>query len=143
MSDFLVDPVVTMKLPYGDEGSNVRSATIVPGTSMMAVKLALPAGFVHPWHNHPEHESMGTVISGRLRMVVGEGEPFELLPGDTWHHPIGVYHSNEALEDSEAVEIHSPLRPDLLAHLYAAHPHLAPEGWDAEAAAAATAGGQH
>ncbi len=84
------------------------------GEKLMAVKLALDAGYFHPWHNHPEHESMGVVIEGRLEMQIG-ADLVQLGPGDVWHHPVGVYHSTRALKSTLAVEFHSPLRPDMVA----------------------------
>ena len=89
---------------------------VQPGTHLMAVRLAVEAGYFHPWHNHPEHESMGVVLEGRLEMEI-ESTKVQLGPGDTWHHPVGVYHSTRALEQTLAVEFHSPLRPDLVALL--------------------------
>ena len=110
---FLGGAGITLRHSGGVDLVNPPTFRPIVGTQMVAVKLMLPEGFVHPRHNHPEHESIGTVVRGRLQMVIGE-ETVVLGPGDTWHHPIGVYHSVLALEATEAVETHSPLRHDLI-----------------------------
>ena len=84
--------------------------------SVMAVRLELEAGYLQPGHVHPNHESIGYVLSGRIRMTVG-GEAAILEPGDSWWHPRDVFHITEALEPSVAIEIHAPLREDVLERL--------------------------
>lgn len=86
---------------------------VATGKRMHLVVLHLPEGFVHPMHMHPETESMGYVVSGRLEMVVG-GKKFTLGPGDVWYHPQRVEHTTTALETTIAIEAHAPLREDLL-----------------------------
>jgi quercetin dioxygenase-like cupin family protein len=82
------------------------------GDKVQLVETRMQKGFYHPDHVHPENESVGYLISGKLEMVIG-GETYILEPGTSWHHPIGVVHSTRALEDSHAIEVHSPLRADL------------------------------
>ncbi|MBI3969018.1 MAG: cupin domain-containing protein [Chloroflexi bacterium] len=86
---------------------------LASGQRVQMVELQLQKGFFRPTHSHPEHESIGYVVSGRLQMMI-DGKEYTLGPGDAWHHRIGVDHWTRALEDSVAVEIHSPPRPDLL-----------------------------
>lgn len=86
--------------------------TKVIGNNLQMVKLDLERGYYHPNHEHSENESIGYLISGRLEMSIG-GQIFILEPGDIWHHPIGVAHSTKAIENSEAIEVHSPPRKDL------------------------------
>lgn len=112
---FLTEPAVCLAQAGGVTITTPPRLNLVVGTGLMAVKLVLPRGFDHPWHNHPAHESMGVVVRGRVLMRIGDAEPVELGPGDTWHHPVGVHHSTHALEESWVVEMHSPLREDLLA----------------------------
>ena len=92
-------------------GGELILAAISP--SSMVVHLELEPGYLQPGHVHPDHDSLGYVISGRIRMVV-DGVEAILEPGDAWHHPMGSFHVTEALEHSTALEIHVPLRPDLL-----------------------------
>ncbi len=82
---------------------------LLTGERLQMVELHIGKGFFHPLHGHPEHESIGYVISGKLRMRIGE-EEHTLGPGDAWHHGVGVAHWTRALEDTRAVEIHGPPR---------------------------------
>lgn len=82
------------------------------GDKMQLVETKMKAGFYHPDHVHPENESIGYLVSGKLEMKIG-GETYIITPGTSWHHPTGVVHSTRALEDSHAIEVHSPLRADL------------------------------
>jgi quercetin dioxygenase-like cupin family protein len=81
------------------------------GQHLQLVELDLKKGFYRPAHNHPEHESIGYVISGSLEMMIGH-KTYRLGPGDAWHHPVGVMHATRALADTLAVEVHSPPRVD-------------------------------
>ena len=89
----------------------VALKVLVSGSKIQIVELYLSKGFFHGPHNHPEHESIGYVISGKLEMGIGDEKHF-LGPGCTWHHSQGITHWTRAIEDSLAVEIHSPLRPE-------------------------------
>ncbi len=66
-------------------------------------------GLIDPIHQHDDHESVATLISGRLKMKIGDKE-FIAEPGDVWRHPQGVLHSSEALEECVQLEIKSPPR---------------------------------
>ena len=81
------------------------------GDDIQIVELKIKKGYFHPLHVHPEHESIGYLISGLMEMVIG-GEVVRLGPGDAWHHPRGVHHSTRAIEDTFAIEIHTPLRQE-------------------------------
>jgi quercetin dioxygenase-like cupin family protein len=94
------------------DGKGVLTLAAI-GESGMVVHLALDKGYLQPGHSHPHHEALGFVISGRLRMVVA-GSDAVLEPGDGWHHPKGSWHITEALEDSTAIEVHVPIRDDIL-----------------------------
>ena len=108
-------PVILTGMKVGGvalEGKG-ESRVMMTGENLQLVALSLGVGYYHPLHNHPEHESIGYVISGKLNMMIG-GEEYVLNPGSVWHHPKGVYHWTRALENCEAVEIHSPPRPEFL-----------------------------
>lgn len=87
---------------------------LVRGGQTMLVRLRVSAGFDQDGHAHPDHESVGYVVSGRVEMTVGD-ETRILEPGATWYHPRGVRHTCRALADSEMLEFHTPLRSDVLA----------------------------
>ncbi|HJM42343.1 MAG TPA: cupin domain-containing protein [Nitrospinota bacterium] len=84
---------------------------LLTGERLQMVELHIGKGYFHPLHSHPEHESIGYVISGKLEMRIGE-EEHTLGPGDAWHHGVGVAHWTRGLEDTRAVEIHGPPRPE-------------------------------
>lgn len=91
-----------------------ESRMVLAGERAQLMELRLNKGFYHPRHHHPEHESIGYLISGRLQMMIDDKE-YVLEPGDGWRHRAGVFHSTRALEDSVAVEIHTPPRQEFLA----------------------------
>jgi quercetin dioxygenase-like cupin family protein len=66
-------------------------------------------GLIDPVHQHDDHESVATLLSGKLKMWIGD-EEFVAGPGDVWRHPPGVPHYSEALEECEQIEIKSPAR---------------------------------
>lgn len=87
---------------------------LVVGDGTMLVRLELKAGFDQDGHLHPDHESIGYVLSGRVEMAVGDRVE-TLTAGSTWYHPRGVRHTCKVLEDATILEFHAPLRPDVLA----------------------------
>lgn len=91
---------------------------MLQGEAMQLMHLELKAGYLHPLHNHPDNESIGFVVSGRIEMTIGS-ETFVLGAGDAWRHPRGVYHSTRALCDSVAVELHAPRRQDYVEYFAA------------------------
>ena len=78
---------------------------------MDVIYLELEAGYLHSLHAHPDNESTGVVLSGKLEMRIGH-ERVELAPGDVWVHPRGIRHETRALRRTTAVEIHTPHRAD-------------------------------
>lgn len=90
---------------------DVDLRVLLTAQRLQLVELRIGAGYYHPRHHHPEHESIGYVVSGRLQMGIGDDE-YVLEPGDAWHHPVGLHHWTRALEDTLAIEIHGPPRPE-------------------------------
>ena len=90
-----------------------RGRLVTRGTGVMLVHLNLDAGFDQNGHTHADNESIGYVVSGKVRMRVGDVTRV-LRAGDTWYHPRGIEHTSEILESAEILEFHAPLRPDLL-----------------------------
>ncbi|MHB1537252.1 MAG: cupin domain-containing protein [Solirubrobacteraceae bacterium] len=86
----------------------------VNGEHLQLMELKLEKDYFHPPHSHPQNEAAGYVVSGKLEMMVGD-EVRILGPGDSWRHPVGVTHSTKVLEDTLALEIHSPPRPEYVA----------------------------
>jgi quercetin dioxygenase-like cupin family protein len=80
------------------------------GSSMTVAKLRLKKGAVVPTHSHV-NEQITTIEKGSIlfvtpdeRLIVGAGESLVIPPN--------VPHSAEALEDTVAVDVFSPVRED-------------------------------
>lgn len=85
---------------------------MVSGEAMTLAEITLAAGAVVPVHEHP-NEQIATVVSGRLRFVVGDAER-EVGPGESVLIPGGVPHRVDALADSVVLDVFSPPRADWL-----------------------------
>lgn len=90
----------------------IERKTLVYGDKTLMSEFILKQGSTLPGHAHP-YEQTGYLVSGRLRLVIGEGT-FEAEPGDSWCIPVNVEHSAEILEDSVAIEVFSPARDDYM-----------------------------
>lgn len=90
----------------------VRQKTLVYGEKSLLAEFVLDAGGVVPQHAHP-HEQCGYLVRGHLRFTVG-GEVRDVYPGDAWCLPGDVEHGAEAIEDSLAVEVFSPVREEYI-----------------------------
>ena len=90
----------------------IRQKTLVHGQRTLMTEFKLEAGSVLPRHHHP-HEQIGYLVRGRLRLFVGSDE-YDARAGDSWCVESDVVHGAEALEESVAVEVFSPVREDYL-----------------------------
>lgn len=88
------------------------SRRIIVGVRVMLVRWEFKAGGVAAKHSHP-HEQVVMMISGRLRLVVGDTETI-MRPNDVVVVPSGTPHEAEALEDTVVLDIFSPPREDFL-----------------------------
>jgi quercetin dioxygenase-like cupin family protein len=91
-------------------GGDLLVKPMMNGDEMTFLEVHYTAGVGAPPHVHT-HESMTYVVSGKVKMIVGE-EEFVVGPGDVCRHPAGVPHGVEAIEDSVMVEIKAPA-PDM------------------------------
>ncbi len=91
------------------EQGHVEVRKLLVGEQILLLHVFRRKGLVDPVHKHMDHESMGYLIKGRLRLIIG-GKEFIAEPGTSWVHPAGVDHFSEALEDCEQLEIKSPPR---------------------------------
>ncbi len=92
------------------EGIEIQ--TLVWGEKTLTAKFRLKKGSVLPLHIHP-HEQTGYLVSGKMRFEV-EGEQYESGQGDSWCISSGASHGAVVLEDSEVIEVFSPMREDYL-----------------------------
>ena len=73
--------------------------------------IDLKRGAVVPRHAH-ENEQVSSVLKGALRFVFDDGQAVVVRPGQVMQIPGSVAHEVEALEDSTALDIFSPIRQD-------------------------------
>lgn len=78
--------------------------------SMMLVRHTMVKGWVGAKHSHP-HEQMVYIVRGRIRFE-HPGGTFEVGPGDSFLVPGNVDHQASAIEDSEVLDIFTPMRDD-------------------------------
>ena len=97
---------------YQEVVPGIRIKTLVSGEKALMTKFLLSAGSKLPDHSHP-HEQIGTLVSGRMRLTIGERSR-EVKAGDSWCVPLDAPHHADIIEDSVAVEVFSPLREDYL-----------------------------
>ena len=92
--------------------TGIRQKTRAHGQKTLMVEFRLQKGAVLPLHRHP-HEQTGYLVSGRLDLTIGN-ETRQQGPGDSWCIPGDTEHRAQALEDSVAIEVFSPVREDYL-----------------------------
>jgi len=84
---------------------------IMSGEKIMVTKINAKEGAGVPPHYH-EAEQIFMVFKGKMRVTTGKGDPKILDVGDIWVVPSNCLHSVCYIEDTEALEIVSPIRLD-------------------------------
>ncbi|TAK21552.1 MAG: cupin domain-containing protein [Chloroflexota bacterium] len=84
--------------------------TVVWSERVMVCEINLPRGTTVPPHSHV-HEQCGYLVRGLLRFTIG-GQTADIAVGGGWFVPSGVTHSVEAIEDTIAIDIFSPVREE-------------------------------
>ena len=90
----------------------ITAKTLVFGEKTLCSEFRLAKGSSLPRHSHV-YEQTGYLVSGRLKLMAGD-EVYLAEPGDCWCIAGTIEHSAEALEESVAIEVFSPVRPDYL-----------------------------
>ena len=85
---------------------------VIHGEKMTVARIYLKKGGVVPTHQHI-NEQLSILESGKLRFVVDGKEVF-LEPGDMLLIPSNAPHMAEAIADSVATDVNSPVREDWL-----------------------------
>lgn len=85
---------------------------VVHTDTMTIARLSLRKGALVPRHSH-HNEQVSTVESGRIRFIFDDGT-VEVRAGESLQIPGNVPHAAEALEDSVALDLFSPVREDWL-----------------------------
>ena len=83
---------------------------VIHGETMTVARVYLKKGCLVPEHSH-HNEQISMLEQGALRFVLA-GEELILKAGQVLRIPPHVPHSAEALEDSVAVDLFSPIRED-------------------------------
>jgi unsaturated pyranuronate lyase len=83
---------------------------MIHGETMTIARIHLRKGAVVPLHQHP-NEQISMVEHGRLRFVIA-GQERIVQGGDMVAIPPNAPHLVEALEDSLATDLFSPIRED-------------------------------
>jgi len=83
---------------------------VIHGENITVARVYLKKGCLVPEHSHP-NEQISMLEQGTLRFVIGGVEKV-VKAGQVLHIPPHVPHSAEALEDSVAVDLFSPIRED-------------------------------
>ena len=86
---------------------------LVVGRNVMLQLVSITAGARPPAHSHP-HEQVIWITSGRMSYRLGDAPAQDCLAGSLVVIPGGVPHETWFPDDTELVEIFSPIREDLL-----------------------------
>ena len=87
-----------------DEDGVDRVKVLMATPNLIVFEAFRPSGETDRMHMHKDHHSVAYQKEGRVRMTIGS-ETFEVAPGDTYHHPMGVKHRHKSLEDSIRIEV--------------------------------------
>ena len=86
------------------------SRRFISGDQMTMARIFLKKGCLVPKHNH-ESEQLTTVFTGALKFQI-DGKEIIVRAGETLLIPAFVYHSAEAIEDCDEMDVFSPIRVD-------------------------------
>jgi len=85
---------------------------VISGEKITMAQIFLAKDGVVPLHHH-ENEQISSVVTGAMRFEI-EGKEIVLRAGDVLFIPSNVPHRVVALEDSQALDVFSPIRIDWL-----------------------------
>jgi unsaturated pyranuronate lyase len=88
----------------------LRRQVMSYSSAMMLVRHTMIKGWVGTRHSHP-HEQLVYIVRGRIRFE-HPGGVFDVGPGDSFLVPGNVEHQASALDDSEVLDIFTPMRKD-------------------------------
>jgi oxalate decarboxylase/phosphoglucose isomerase-like protein (cupin superfamily) len=85
-----------------------------PEAALSFGNVVLMPGKGHDRHNHPQSEEILYILSGRGKQMVDDGEPFDVVPGDTIYIPTAAFHStiNTGWEPLSILAIYNPAGPE-------------------------------
>jgi quercetin dioxygenase-like cupin family protein len=97
-----------------------RKVTMFPGIvrttlcyneASMLCHFTLRAGSTIPLHSHVAAQN-GYLVKGKVRFLGEGGKSLVTMAGDGYFFEGGEKHGAEILEDSEAIECFTPMRPE-------------------------------
>lgn len=106
-------PSYDMDLQRAEGTESKIQAKFVHGTDFTIAFWKFKTGAKIPEHQHV-HETATTIIKGSLRLTV-DGRTVYLHAGDTFIIPSWATHHAEALENSEVIDVYTPVREDYVA----------------------------
>jgi quercetin dioxygenase-like cupin family protein len=95
----------------GRPDSSKLLVRIMSSSRMMVTQINAKRGAFVPLHHHVA-EQIILVLKGRMRGITGNDSSQLLGPGGIWVVPADTPHSVEYVEDTDAIEIVSPIRLD-------------------------------
>ena len=97
--------------------------TILSTSNIMLSKINAKKGAQVPRHHHAA-EQIFLVYQGKMRVTTGDEEAKVITDGDIWVCPSNCPHSVEYIEDTDALEIVSPIRMDNFTGYTISHTHF-------------------
>jgi quercetin dioxygenase-like cupin family protein len=107
-TDFPLKEISYLK---GRPESSKLLVRIMSSSRIMVTQINAKQGASVPLHHH-EAEQIIIVSKGQIRVITGEDPPQLLGPGGIWVVPSNVPHRVEYIEDTDAIEMVSPIRLD-------------------------------
>ncbi len=83
---------------------------VINGERITVAKLGLSKGCAVPVHQH-ENEQISLILEGALKVEI-DGRELTVRAGEVMVIPSGVPHGVQAVEDTVAVDVFSPVRQD-------------------------------
>lgn len=99
--------------PWIDICPGIKRRTQTSGPAMYQMIAQLEAGSRMPEHKHL-NEQIIHILEGRMRLLV-DGQPHELVTGDSFYLASNVPHAVETLEETRVLDTFSPPRAEYLA----------------------------
>ena len=101
-----LDDSITRENPHG-----IHRTTLAYNEETMLCHFRMKTGAAIPLHEHVAVQN-GYLISGRVRFKFADGSEFIAEPGTSYAFDSHQQHGAEVLEDSEVIEVFSPMRPE-------------------------------
>jgi quercetin dioxygenase-like cupin family protein len=88
----------------------MKRQVLAHSNQLMLVRHYFEQGWVGARHSHPHHQLV-YVVSGAIRVDV-DGRIFDVHAGDSFVVDGGVEHQASAVEESEVLDVFTPVRED-------------------------------